>query len=275
MGTEMRLWLLVALLSWQPVQAAAFSANPSQAQAAPTFAAEKVIQLAKKVEKALAARGARVAIIARMGRPLAEMPEGMRYTHAGFAVYSDITAKDGRVLKGYATFNEYQSDTEPNTSSLVQDYPVDFFSSVTKLEAGVIIPSPELQRRLLEIIMSPTYQAMHEPQYSVISNPYTLGKQNCTEFVLDVINAAIYQTDDIRVIKANTRAFFVGQTVNVNPLKLMLGSIFASEIALTDHPSMPPVAATFETIGRYLQKYDQGVEVFTVLPDTANLHEPQ
>ncbi|MCP4696531.1 MAG: DUF2145 domain-containing protein [Gammaproteobacteria bacterium] len=30
--------------------------------------------------------------------------------------------------------------------------------------------------------------------------------QNCTEYVLDVLNAAIYQTNDIKQLKANASA---------------------------------------------------------------------
>jgi len=255
-GRTIAVLVVVAACLAPPVQAADFSTNPSAASGPVHFAPEQIVRFAKKVEKSLADHGARVAIIGRIGRPASEMPPGMRFTHAAFAVYSDITTVDGRVLKGYATFNEYQSDDNPDTSSLVQDYPADFYASVAELEAGVIIPSPELQRRLLDVLASPTYKALHDPRYSAIANPYTLGRQNCTEFVLDVIQAAIYQTADIKVIKANTRAFFEGQPVNVGGLRLFLGSIFSREISLSDHPSMPAVTATFETIGRYLQKYD-------------------
>jgi hypothetical protein len=258
--------LAVALAAVQPVPAAAQFSNAPTAQA-PRYSAEQVIAFSKKVEKELAARGARVAIIARVGRAPEEMPAGMHYTHAGFAVYSDITTADGRHLPGFATFNDYQGDEQPDTSSLVQDYPVDFYASVMRLEAGVVIPSPELQRRLLAFIGTPGYAALHQRDYSAIANPFTLGKQNCTEFVLDVVQAAIYGTSDIRVIKANTRAYFEPQQVQVGGFKLLLGSIFSREISLSDHPSLPAVTATFESIARYLQKYDQGSQVFTVLPD--------
>jgi hypothetical protein len=59
---------------------------------------------------------------------------------------------------------------------------------------------------------------------------------------------------------------FVAQTVNVNPFKLMLGSMFMREVTLSDHPDTP-VTATFETIAQYLLKYDKGSELLTVLPD--------
>ena len=243
----------------------ATSFSGSSAQASPHFPAEKIIGFAKKVERTLASEGARVAIVARMGRPLSEMPEGMHFTHVAFAVYSNITLANGSTVPGYAIYNLYQKDGHPNVSTLVQDFPVDFFAGVAQLEAGILIPSPELQQRLLQVIASSSYAALHDPRYSLIANPYTLGRQNCTEFVLDVINAAIYQTNDINIIKANTKAYFKAQTVNVNPFKLMLGSMFSAEVSTSDQPGKP-VTATFEKIADYLQTYDLGSKVMMIAP---------
>lgn len=245
--------------------ASGFSSASNQPGEKIRFSPEQILNFAKKVEKTLAAKGTRVAILARKGRPMSEMPEGMNFTHTAFAVYSEITTGDGRKLPGYAIYNLYQQNENPDVSDLVQDFPVDFFAGVAVLEAGVIIPSAELQKRLLEVIASPTYKSLHDPHYSVIANPYTLGRQNCTELVLDVTNAAIYQTGDIKVIKANTKEYFVAQKVNVNPFKLMLGSMFSAEVSTSDQPG-PPVTATFETIGQYLEKYDTGAEKLTVTP---------
>lgn len=246
--------------------AAGFSASSSQADEPAHFSPEKIIAFAKKVERNLAQSGARVAVLARMGRPLSEMPEGMHFTHVGFAVYSEISTADGRKIPGYAIYNLYQKDKNPDISELVQDFPVDFFAGVAELEAGILIPSPELQKRLLSVIASPTYSALHDPHYSVIANPYTLGRQNCTEFTLDVINAAIYRASDIKVIKANEKAFFVAQPVHVNPFKLMLGSMFSAEVSISDQAGQPETA-TFEKLTDYLLKYDVGSTVATIKPD--------
>lgn len=259
-------FLIFAFTNTTSSHATGFSSASSQAGETIHFSADQILHFAKKVEKALAAKGARVAILARMGRPLSEMPEGMRFTHTAFAVYSEITTADGRKVPGYAIYNLYQEDKNPDVSKLAQDFPVDFFAGVSVLEAGIIVPSPELQKRLLEVIASPTYATLHDPRYSVIANPYTLGRQNCTEFVLDVINAAIYQTDDIKTIKANEKKYFVAQEVNVNPFKLMLGSMFTAEVSTSDQPGSP-VTATFEKIGQYLAKYDAGTEELSVIPD--------
>jgi len=258
--------VLIAISFNVDVNAASFSSSSSQAGEELHFKPEEIISFSKKVEKTMAAKGARVAILARMGRPESELPEGMHFTHVGFAVYSEITTNDGRTVPGYSIYNLYQKSDHPDISDLAQDYPVDFFAGVAKLEAGIIIPSPDLQLRLLDVIASPTYEALHDPHYSVIANPYTLGRQNCTEFVLDVVNSAIYQTSDIKVIKADEKAYFVAQPVNVSPLKLMFGSMFSAEVSTSDQPG-PPVTATFEKLGDYLMKYDTGSVVTTVLPD--------
>ena len=253
-----------SLLATMPVQAGSFSSSSSATEI--KFTPEQIIKFAKQVEKTMAAKGAHVAILARMGRPAAELPEGMHFTHVAFAVYSQITEADGRTLPGYAIYNLYQQDKHPEVSDLVQDFPVDFFAGVAVLEAGIIIPSAKLQQRLLDVINSPTYAALHDPHYSLIANPYTLGRQNCTEHTLDIISAAIYQTSDIKRIKANEIAYFKAQPVNVNPFKLALGSLFSAEISTSDQPDVP-VTATFETIGKFLDKYDTGAVTITIKPD--------
>lgn len=247
-------------------QSAGFSLASSQAGEELHYTPEQIVKFSKKVEKTMAAHGAHVAILARMGRPLSEMPEGMHFTHVAFAVYSEITTADGRKMPGYAIYNLYQDGNHPELSDLVQDFPVDFFAGVAQLEAGIIIPSAKLQQRLLDVISSPVYAGLHDSHYSVIANPYNLGKQNCTEFVLDVTNSAIYQSSDIKLIKANENKYFVAQKVNVNPFKLMLGAMFTKEISTSDQLG-EPVTATFETIDAYLKKYDEGEVSLSVLPD--------
>lgn len=241
-------------------------AGSSQAGGDIYFSPEQIIKFAKKVEKTLAQKGARVAIIARVGRPRDQLPEGVNFTHAGIAVYSQITTKDGRKISGYAVYNLYQRNEQPDASDLIQDFPVDFFAGVEVLEAGVIIPSPELQLRLLKVLSSPTYKALHNPKYSVIANPFTLELQNCTEHTLDVIVAATYETDDINVIKANEKKYFEPQPVNVGFLKLFLGSLFVADVATSDHPDSP-VTATFTSIGKFLNKYNAASEILIIKPD--------
>lgn len=120
--------------------AAGFSSSSTSSGEVARFTPEEIIHFAKKVEKTLAAEGARVAILARMGRPPSELPERMHFTHVAFALYSEITTSDNRKVPGYAIYNLYQQNDHPEVSDLAQDYPVDFFAGVAQFEAGVIYP---------------------------------------------------------------------------------------------------------------------------------------
>ncbi|WP_162847939.1 DUF2145 domain-containing protein [Mariprofundus erugo] len=237
----------------------------SMAGGEPQFSAEQIVSFAKKVEKTVAARGARVFILARAGRPASEMPDGFHYTHVAFGVYSTIKTDDGRDIAGYAIYNLYQDDKQADRSRLVQDYPVDFFASVFELKSGIVIPRPELQKRLLDVIASDTYKKLHNPAYSVVANPYNNRYQNCTEFTLDIIQAAIYNTADTRVIKANNRAYFKAQEVHVSPLKLLLGSITMPDLKTGDQ-SHGIRTASYTTIAGYLKQYNLVQEELLVTP---------
>ncbi len=243
-----------------------FSSNSASPSQVVHFKPEQIRAFSQKVEHTLIGTGARVAIVARMGRPLSELPEGMHFTHVAFAVAEEKTDANGKKSMGYVMQNLYQLDAHPDQSELVQDDPADFFKGVVTLESGLIIPSPELQAKLLKVIASPTYAQLHQREYSIIANPYTLGRQNCTEFVLDVVNAAIYQTSDIRVIKAQEKAHFVAQPVKVSAFKLLMGVLFKAEVSISDQPGAPETA-TFERLVDYFQKYDAGSSVKTIYPN--------
>lgn len=127
------LTICYGLLFSTSVLAQGFSSSSAASTEVAHFKPEQIIKFSKKVERALGASGARVAIIARMGRPASELPDGMHFTHVAFAVYSQITAANGEKLYGYAIQNLYQRDGQPNISDLVVDYPVDFFAGVAQL----------------------------------------------------------------------------------------------------------------------------------------------
>jgi hypothetical protein len=226
----------------------------SQQNTQSKFAAEEVASFAKSVEKYAAKQGARAFIIARLGQPEKNLPRDFKFTHTAIAVYSQITLDNGDKAKGYAIYNLYQNANNPAKSALMTDYPVDFFWGVESLKAGIIIPSPDLQLRLIEAIASGKNKALHNPNYSLIASPFNNQFQNCTEHTLNVINAAIYETDDMRRIKANTEAYFTPQPVKVSRFKLALGNLFAKGVSTEDH-GRKIQTTSFTSIGRYLQKF--------------------
>ncbi len=230
----------------------------------------ELLAFSKKVERTAASHGARVFILARQGRPDSELPEGINYTHVAFAVYSNIRTEDGRSIPGYAIYNLYQDEQDPGRSNLVVDYPVDFFAGAEQLKTGIIIPSVPLQKRLLKVITSETYRNLHNPTYSVLANPGDSKYQNCTEHTLDVIQAAVYDTDSKKAIKANTRAYFKPQQINISPIKLLFGSMFIPDVKIGDQDEQINTA-TYTTIVNYLQQYELSRAVLTLKAENIRL----
>jgi len=244
------LFLLAAMVLCfaQPVGAG------SQQNQTATFAPQRIVGLAKGVEEYAASKGARAFIIGRVGRPKSALPKGIRFTHTAIAVYSEITLESGEKVNGYAIHNLYQTPDKPARSMLMTDYPVDFFWGAQALEAGIVIPSAEIQLALINLLASGDAIALHNPKYSAIASPFNARYQNCTEYTLDLINAAIYDTLDTARIKRNTNAYFDAQPIHKSRFALIMGSAFMKDITTRDHKGKVKTA-TFTTIAAYLDKY--------------------
>lgn len=238
----------------------------SNRDAEATFSPERIIKFAKDVEKYAAAQGAHAFIISRIGRPEADLPKGIHFTHTAVAVYSNITLDSGEVVRGYAIHNLYQQNDKPEQSQLIMDYPVDFFWGAQALKAGIVIPTPDIQQRLIKLIEQGKNKDLHNNRYSVIANPFNQQFQNCTEHTLDMLNAAIYQTTDIKKIKANTRAYFAPQRVHTSRFKLMFGSWLMDEVTTRDHKGKI-ATTTFMSIHRYLDQYELASHAVTLTED--------
>ena len=210
----------------------------------------EVVKFAKDVEKYAASKGARAFIVSRLGTPKSELPEGVHFTHTAVAIYSNIQLSDGKIVQGYAFHNLYQNAEGSNKSKIITDYPVDFFWGAIELKAGIIIPTPELQKLLIENISSGKHLSLHNPKYSVLSNPFNDKYQNCTEYILDIINASIYQTTDKQKLKANAKAHFKPKRIK-RSLQLLLGRLLKEDVTTKDH-GRKIYTATFTTIGKYL-----------------------
>lgn len=235
----------------------------SQQSAPPQHDPNHIIQFAKQVEHYAANKRARAFIIARLGQPEKELPKGIKFTHTAIAVYSQVTLSDGTSAYGYAIHNLYQNDDNPDRSQLVVDYPVDFFWGAQELKAGILIPSETVQTRLIEAINQGYFASLHNNKYSLISNPNNNKYQNCTEHTLNVINAAIYQTDDMDAIKTAIKNHFTPQRLSVSPLKLALGNWFVEGVKTSDHGRKKYVT-TFMSIANFLDQ-NQLMDSLTVL----------
>ena len=216
--------------------------------------ADRVAALARKVERSLAQRGARVAIVARLGRPRDSLPPDVRFTHVALAVYSDLTLDDGRQVRGYTFHNLYETPENARRSGYVQDYPFDFFANAVELKAGILVLHPKLQRAIIRLVASGYLHGLHRTDYSVISNPHNARYQNCTEFVLDAIHASLYETTEVAELKSISEQFFEPQPVKLGAMRSLFASLVVPEVRFDDHDGQA-ATATFSTIARYLQTH--------------------
>jgi hypothetical protein len=247
----------------------AFAGNVPKAEVIYNF--KQLATLSKGVERMLASRRVAVALIARAGLPADVLPPGIEYSHTGFAVYSRIRTGDGRLVPGYAIYSLYQRGEHTGESFLAQDYPIDYYATSRVLKAGIVILDRKLQAALLDTIFSDTYPKLHNPVYSAISNPFNTSYQNCTEFVVDVMFAAIYRTGDERRIKSNVRAYFQPHPIEVDAFKLALADRMLADIRTDDHDG-PITTATFESIARFLLRYGLAEEAFSFAVEPTTLY---
>lgn len=257
--------LTVLFLTFAGVLPVVAEAGSSEA-AKPRLPASEVAAYSNRVQHDLAARGARVAIVSRMGRDPSVLPAGVTYTHVAFWVYSQITQADGQTGRGYRVYNLYQRAEDGTRSQLVQDSPADFFAGAHRLDAGVIIPEPRLQKKLLKTIAGPVYAKLHNADYSVLANPTTTQFQNCTEHTLDVLVASIYGTQDVGRIKANVAAYFEPQPISLGGVQRFLAPIASQALTTKDHGS-GVATATFGSIARFMEKHDLASAVYRITAD--------
>lgn len=219
---------------------------------------QKTQKLTAKVEHELHKRKVRVAILSRVGLPDLLRPNGVSFSHVAFVV--NIRSSSAK----YAIYEMIPEDKQPKRSALLKTPLKDFFKKAIEAKAGVLIPSDQLQQRLLEIIGSPTYKALHNFNYSVIANPYNEEYQNCTEFTLDVINAAIYKTSDIKELKQIARNNFIAQPIGDLFILALPLAVLRFDVSISDQIEGAITTATFETIRDYLLKYDKGAEYLEI-----------
>ncbi|HEY4299987.1 MAG TPA: DUF2145 domain-containing protein [Candidatus Didemnitutus sp.] len=205
-----------------------------------------------KVNDALDRRRVAVAIVARTGRPRAELPRGVRYTHVAFTVFEAVRDADGSVFHTYTVYNLYQSPPKHDDQSyLKQDLMYDFVSGIAEPEIAVCIPGAALQRRILAVIRSPAYRGLWHPAYNLFANPWIDRYDNCVTHALKICVAAIYQTDDSSRIRDDIRAYFQPTPIRLGPLR-SFGTVFMKAVRRDDEDSSGYQTATFESLQAFL-----------------------
>nr|QQZ51728.1 DUF2145 domain-containing protein [Phenylobacterium glaciei] len=81
------------------------------------FTAPEAAAFSKQVERDLAGRGAKLAMVFRTGRPRSQLPEGISYTHGAFWVYRNIKTADGQTQQATPSTTSMPATEKPGPRS--------------------------------------------------------------------------------------------------------------------------------------------------------------
>lgn len=249
---------------------AAAAAAPGAAHAGQNCAAkpltldevERSLELAQRSLRALDASGAQVAIIARAGQDLSQY--GLRYSHAGLA-WRDHPAGRWVVV-------QLLNDCGTADSALYNDGLGNFFlSGLFQYRAQVILPSPEVQQRLAQVLASRTPQRLHQPNYSMLAYAWSTRYQNSNQWALETLAAASAAPGKVET-RAEAQqwlnaAGFRPVGVDVGLAARLGARLFRANVAFDDHPTGLRLRGHFDTvtvegIEQFVRSHDRGAQIF-------------
>jgi hypothetical protein len=244
---------LVALLIAGPL-AAGQNCEPRQVRATDIRAG---LELARKVDLHLNERGARVAVIARVGRDLSEY--GLRYSHVGLALRDDERQR-WKVLHLLNHCGRADSD-------LYEEGLGNFFlDDLFRFEALVHIPSVELQQRIATGVALGAPRKLHLPSYSLIAHPYSAKYQNSNQWVLEFMASMVGWSEWSRSAAHQhlARANYEPSVLYLPPLKRLGARLFSVNTQFDDHSTEEWRSSRYQVVSAesvmdYLAKVDRPV----------------
>jgi len=198
-------------------------------------------------------KNVKLAIVSRAGQTRDKLPEGVKFTHSAFFRRNDTG--------GYDVYNLYHGEKNRLRSTLVTDTSVDFLRLLQERDAGILIPTSAVQTQLYDMLENPKYAAVHQADYSLISNPLDLRWQNCNEFMLYAVAATIWDTTDRKALRDKLAVTITPTELKVSALRRHFGPMIDERLILEDHgkkvltTTFGTLTQLFEVTGRLEESY--------------------
>ena len=191
----------------------------------------QALTLAARVVEALDAEGARIALVGRIGSD--QSARGVRYTHVGYAQREHP--------RGRWTVTHVLNLCGAGTSEMFDEGLGNFFlDEMYAFETRIVIPRPALQERLLAVLNGPLKRGLHEPEYSIIANPFASRYQNSNGWAAEVLAAALAAPGEIanrpqaqQWLRQNG---FVPSAIRITPGERAGARLFSANVRFGDHP---------------------------------------
>jgi hypothetical protein len=203
-------------------------------------AIQRSMQLAEHTGRQLDQTGAQVVVLARSGQNLSEY--GLRYSHLGFAY------RDGGKWRVAHKLNQCGT---AHAAVYRQGLGEFFLDDLYQYEAAFVIPTPEVQAKLLPALSdNPKLAQLNTPAYSVVAYPWAQRYQQSNQWAIETM--AMTQ-DPTAVSRERAQAWLRLQgyqptTLHISALKRLGGRLTAANIAFDDHPNEKRFTDRIETV---------------------------
>lgn len=206
----------------------------------------KGLELASSTAEYLDRSGAKVAVIARVGKNLDSY--GLKFSHMGF-VYRDASALDGQGAWRVAhKLNHCNTDQ----SSIYRQGLLEFFlDDLFRYEVGIVILSPESQQALLDGLKDNAFLArMHQPRYNMVAYPWSTKYQQSNQWLLETLAMAM---DTEATSRENAQRWLQQKNYRPSTLTISLMSrlgarVGMANVAFDDHPMDRRTAGKIDTV---------------------------
>ena len=203
----------------------------------------------------LVEKDVKLAIVSRAGSARDKLPEGVLFTHTAFFRRN--------AAGGYDTYNLYHGEDIRTKSSLKIDTPADFLHHVREHDSGILIPDAATQDILYDFVVTPEYAALHNDNYSLISNPLDLRWQNCNEFMLYAIASAVWNSNDKSVLRDKLSETITAKELKVSATRRHFGPKIDERLILDDHEDKI-ATTTFSTLTQFFAATERLEESYTL-----------
>lgn len=231
--------LVALLLAAAPLAQAGRSCERKAPQARTV---ERAMTLAEHTARHLDASGAQVVLLARVGQDLREY--GQRYSHLGIA-YRDAPGAPWRVAH---KLNQCGTATAAVYRQGLGEF---FLDDLFDYEAGIVVPAPEVQARLLPALRDNRRLAqLHTPAYNMVAYPWAQAYQQSNQWALETL--AMTQ-DPAIATRSQAQAWLRGRgyepaTLHLSAFKRLGARMTAANVAFDDHPNAKRFSDRIETV---------------------------
>lgn len=240
------LWAALVLGMAAPAWAGRTCTTP---QPPKTVTIERALNLAERTLRALDESGADVVVIARAGQDLSRY--GLRYSHLGFAYRH-------RDVQGTSTWRVLHKLNQCGTaeSALYRQGLGDFFlDDLWRYEAAWVVPTPDVQRKLLAILTDPVRSVhLHHRPYSMVSYVWSLQYQQSNQWAIETLAMAL-DAGATTGLASRDQAQKWLYAHDYQPGVLTIGAmtrlgarVSAANVAFDDHPSSKRFSDRIETV---------------------------